>query len=116
VAGGCGGARGEVKVSVEGGGGLPPERAGRTGTSEGVLEAGESTGLVMPSPAFICAVAVVVEDVRSGWVTVGVVGDGTGLSFFEMDAEGISTEFRRESPRAGHLCVIRRAELLLLHL
>jgi hypothetical protein len=90
-----------VKLSLEGGGGLPPERAGRTGTSDRFLEDGGSAGLVMPSPAFSCAVAAVVDDVRSGWPTVGVVGDGIDFSLLEMEAEGFSVEALRESPRAG---------------
>jgi hypothetical protein len=88
-------------VSVEGGAGLPPERAGRTGGSEGVLEDGESAGLSMPSPAFKFALAVLVDDVRSGWLRVGVVGDALRLSFREIGAEGFRAEDLRESPRAG---------------
>jgi len=87
-------------VSVNGGGaGRPPERAGRTGTSD--LEAGESIGLVMPSPALSCALAAAVEEVRSGWLAVGVVGEGTRFSFRERGAEGFKVEGLSESPRAG---------------
>jgi hypothetical protein len=100
MAGGCGGARGDVNVSVEGGAGRPPERAGRTGGSDGVLEAGESEGLSMPSPALRFALAMLVDDVRSGWLRVGVVGDGA-LSFREIGAEGLRVEALSESPRAG---------------
>lgn len=88
-------------MSVEGGGGLPPERAGRTGTSEPGLEDGESTGPVIPSPALSCAVAAVVDVVRSGWLIVGVVGEGPDLSFREMGAEGLSGAAFRDSPRGG---------------
>ena len=98
--GGCGGARGEVNVSVEGGGGRPPERAGRTGTSDKVLEEGESAGPVMPSPAFRFAVATVVDDVRSGWLRVGVVGERSRLSFWS-EADGLRVVALSESPRAG---------------
>src|SRR4051812_13160181 len=99
VVGGWGGARGEVNVSVGGGAGRPPERAGRTGTSD--LADGESAGLMIPSPAFSCAVAAVVDDVRSGWAAVGVVGDGARFSFRWRGAEGFKTEGLSESPRAG---------------
>jgi hypothetical protein len=88
-------------VSVEGGAGRPPERAGTTGGSEGVLDDGESAGLSMPSPALRFALAMFVEDVRSGWVRVGVVGEGMGFSFREMGAEGFRAEDLSESPRAG---------------
>ena len=99
--GGCGGARGDVNVSVEGCAGRPPERAGSAGGSNGVLEDGESAGLSIPSPALRFALAVFVDDVRSGWLRVGVVGDELGLSFREMGADGFRAEDLSESPRAG---------------
>ena len=55
----------------------------------------------MPSPALRFALAVFVDDVRSGWLRVGVVGDGLRLSFREMGAEGLRAEDLSESPRAG---------------
>jgi hypothetical protein len=55
----------------------------------------------MPRPALRCAAAAVVEDVRSGWLTVGVVGEGARLSDRVMDAEGFKAEALSESPRAG---------------
>jgi hypothetical protein len=88
-------------VSVEGCAGRPPERAGSAGGSDGVLEDGESAGLSIPSPALRFALAVFVDDVRSGWLRVGVVGDGLGLSFREMGADGFRAEDLSESPRAG---------------
>lgn len=93
--------RGEVKLSLDGGGGLPAERAGGIGTSENVLEGGDSTWLVMPNPACSCVAAAVVDDVLSGWVTVGVVGDGMGRSLLDKDAAGLRVEAFSESPRAG---------------
>lgn len=94
-----------MKICAEGGGGLPAERAGGTGTSGKDFVGGDSTGLVMPKPAFKCAAAAVVEDVRSGWLIVGVVGDGAGLSDLVMDAEGFNAEALSESPRAGRSTV-----------
>lgn len=90
-----------MKVSVEGGAGLPAERAGGTGTSDDAFENGDSIGFVMPRPVFNWAVAAFVDEVRSGWLAVGVVGDGSALSPREMDAEGLSAEGFSESPRAG---------------
>ena len=55
----------------------------------------------MPRPALSCAAAAVVEEVRSGWLIVGVVGEGMGLSGLVMDAEVFSAEGLSESPRAG---------------
>jgi hypothetical protein len=55
----------------------------------------------MPSPALRFALAMFVEDVRSGWVRVGVVGEGMGFSVREMGAEGFRAEDLSESPRAG---------------
>lgn len=49
---------------------------------------------------FSCEAAAVVDDVRSGWLTVGVVGDGALLSDF-VDADGFSEDVWSESPRAG---------------
>ena len=87
-------------MSVGGGGaGRPPERAGRTGTSD--REEGDSMGLVMPSPALSWALAAAVEEFRSGWLAVGVVGDGTRFSLREREAEGFKVEGLSESPRAG---------------
>lgn len=82
------------------GAGLPADRAGGTGTSDDDLRDGESAGLLIPSPAFICAAAKVVEDVRSGWETVGVVGAWPLLSDL-VEAEGFNADGFRESPRAG---------------
>jgi hypothetical protein len=96
--GGWGGARGEVNVSDDGGAGLPAERAGGTGTSEGDLA--ESNGLLIPNPELSCGAARV-DEVRSGWVTVGVVGESAYLSAICPDPEGLNVEGLRESPRAG---------------
>lgn len=99
--GGCGGARGDVKFAAAGGGGLPAERAGGTGTSETDLLGGESAGFVIPSPALSWDAANVVEDVLSGWVRVGVVGAGPLFSDLVMEAEGFNPDGFSESPRAG---------------
>jgi hypothetical protein len=56
---------------------------------------------MIPSPALSCAVATFVDDVRSGWLFVGVVGTGTDLSDRVIDAAGFSTDALSESPRAG---------------
>jgi hypothetical protein len=85
----------------DGGAGLPAERAGGTGTSEKDFPGGESAGCMMPSPALSCAAAVVVDDVRSGWLIVGVVGAGTDLSDRVIDAAGFNAEALSESPRVG---------------
>lgn len=87
-------------MSAEGGGGLPAERAGM-GTSEKPFEGEDSTGLVIPNPALSFVAATVVDDVRSGWLMVGVVGEGMDLSDLEIEAEGFSAEALSESPRAG---------------
>jgi hypothetical protein len=55
----------------------------------------------MPKPALSWVAAAVVDDVRSGWLTVGVVGDGTGLSDLVIDAAGFKADALSESPRAG---------------
>lgn len=100
--GGGGGARGEVKLAAaaEEGAGLPADRAGGTGTSDDDLFDGESAGLDMPRPAFICDAAKVEEEVRSGWVMVGVVG---ALPLFSdlVEVECFNADGLSESPRAG---------------
>jgi hypothetical protein len=55
----------------------------------------------MPSPALSCAAAIVVDDVRSGWLGVGVVDAGMDLSDRVIEAAGFSTDALSESPRAG---------------
>jgi hypothetical protein len=59
----------------------------------------------MPSPALSCAVAVVVDDVRSGWLIAGVVDAGTDLSDRVIEAAGFKTDALSESPRAGRSTV-----------
>lgn len=87
-------------VCAAGGGGLPAERAGGTGTSEEDLVGSESAAVTMPNPVLSCAAAVVVDDVRSGWLTVGVVGSVLS-DLLVMDAAGFNVEGLSESPRAG---------------
>lgn len=90
-----------MNVCAEGGGGRPADRAGGTGTSGKFFEGGESTGFVMPRPALSSDDAAAVDDVRSGWLVVGVVGEGPGLSDLVRDAEGFRPDGFSESPRAG---------------
>ena len=88
-------------MSVGGGAGRPPERAGRTGTSDTLLEDGVSTDAVIPRPAFNWAVAAAADVDRSGWLKVGVVGEPPpDLSFWERGAEVLILGLS-ESPRAG---------------
>jgi hypothetical protein len=89
-----------VNVCAAGGAGLPAERAGGTGTSDEDFLDSESAAVTMPSPALSCAAALVVDDVRSGWLGVGVVGPVLS-DLLVMGAAGFSAEALSESPRAG---------------
>lgn len=86
-----------MKFCVEPGAGLPAERAGGTGTSEKDFDRGESAVAVIPRPGF-CVAAAELEEVRAGWLIVGVVGRFSDLEVF---AEGFAVEGFNESPRAG---------------
>lgn len=55
----------------------------------------------MPRPAFSCAVAAAADEDRSGWLMVGVVGEPSGLSWWERETGGLRLPGLSESPRAG---------------
>jgi hypothetical protein len=62
---------------------------------------GDSAGPDIPKPALSCVAAAFEEEVRSGKLTVGVVGDGTGFSERVKEGEGFNAAALSESPRAG---------------